>query len=98
LAEFQERNAQVLSISCDSRYSHAIFAEQMGGIGFPMLSDFHPHAAITHAYNVWNPDRGCAKRSVFVIDEKGILRWQKVYPPGTLPEMPELLEALDGLK
>ncbi len=98
MAEFQERNAQVLSISCDSRFSHAIFGEQLGGISFPMLSDFHPHAAITNAYNVWNPERGCAKRSVFIIDEAGTLRWQRVYPAGTLPEMPDLLAVLDGLK
>lgn len=87
----------MLSISCDSRYSHAIFAEQMGGISFPMLSDFHPHGLITQAYNVWNPERGCPKRSVFILDEAGVIRWAKLYPPGTLPEAPDLLAALDAV-
>lgn len=69
----------------------------MGGISFPMLSDFHPHGAITKAYNVWNADRGCPLRSVFIVDPAGIIRWAKLYAPGTLPEPPELLAALDEL-
>lgn len=97
MADFQARNAQVMSISCDSRFSHAAFAEHMGGISFPMLSDFHPHGQITRAYNVWNAERGCPVRSVFIVDEGGVLRWVKVYPPGTLPEADELLAALDSL-
>ena len=69
----------------------------MGGISFPMLSDFHPHGAITQAYNVWNAERGCPLRSVFIIDPAGVIRWANLYAPGTLPEPPELLAALDEL-
>jgi alkyl hydroperoxide reductase subunit AhpC len=69
----------------------------MGGISFPMLSDYHPHGEITRAYNVWNPQRGCPVRSVFILDEAGVVRWAQTYAPGTLPEPQDLFDALDAL-
>ncbi len=69
----------------------------MGGISFPMLSDFHPHGAITQSYNVWNAQRGCPVRAVVIVDEVGVVRWAQTYPAGTLPEPPDLIAALDSL-
>jgi hypothetical protein len=37
------------------------------------------------------------KRSAFVLDDKGVVRWSKVYEPGTIPESKELLEQLRKL-
>ena len=34
------------------------------------------------------------KRSAFVVDAQGIIRYAKVYEPGTIPESKELLEEL----
>jgi sensor domain CHASE-containing protein len=34
------------------------------------------------------------KRSVFLVDAKGIVRYSKVYEPGTIPESKDLLEQL----
>ena len=44
---FEERDAQVLSVSADSVFLHKVFAEKMGSIGYSMLSDFYPHGAVT---------------------------------------------------
>ncbi len=94
---FEAANAQVLGVSCDTVFSHQAFAERLGGIDFPLLSDFWPHGAVAQAYGVFNAERGFAIRSVFIIDTQGIIRWQKTYPPGTLPEADEILEALAKL-
>ncbi len=43
---------------------------------------------------MFNEERGMDKRSVFVLDAQGIVRYAKVYEPGTIPESKELLEQL----
>jgi alkyl hydroperoxide reductase subunit AhpC len=73
------------------------WAEHLGGIPFPLLSDYWPHGAIGKAYGVFNDERGMDKRSAFVVDAQGVVRWSKVYEPGTIPESKELLEELRKL-
>jgi peroxiredoxin len=70
------------------------WAEQLGGLPFPLLSDYWPHGAIGKAYGVFNDERGMDKRSAFLLDEKGVIRFAKVYEPGTIPESKDLLEQL----
>jgi sensor domain CHASE-containing protein len=41
---------------------------------------------------VFNDERGMDKRSAFVLDGQGVIRYSKVYEPGTIPESKELLE------
>ena len=69
----------------------------MGGLPFPLLSDYWPHGAIGKAYGVFNDERGMDKRAAYVLDEKGVIRYAKVYDPGTIPESQELLEQLRKL-
>ncbi|MCI3952380.1 MAG: hypothetical protein K0R53_1878 [Burkholderiales bacterium] len=70
------------------------WAEQLGGLPFPLLSDYWPHGAIGKAYGVFNDERGMDKRSAFLVDAGGIVRFAKVYEPGTIPESRDLLEQL----
>ena len=73
------------------------WAEQLGGIPFPLLSDYWPHGAIGKAYGVFNEERGMDKRAAFLVDGQGVIRWSKVYEPGTIPESKDLLEELKKL-
>jgi peroxiredoxin (alkyl hydroperoxide reductase subunit C) len=59
-----------------------------------MLSDFWPHGAVGKAYGVFNEERGMDKRAAFVLDAKGMVRYAKLYEPGTIPESKEMLEQL----
>lgn len=95
-ARFEEAGAQVLGINVDHVPSHNAFAEALGGVGFPILADFHPHGAVTRAYGLWNPERGVGRRAVFIIDREGLIRWARVYASG-LPDLSEILDALAGL-
>ena len=45
----------------------------MGGINFPMLSDFWPHGAVCQLYDCLRP-QGMPKRAVFIIDKQGVIR------------------------
>jgi alkyl hydroperoxide reductase subunit AhpC len=95
-ARFEEANAQVLGVSVDSVYSHRAFAEQLGGISFPILADFHPKGEVARRYGVWREENGNSRRAVFIIDKNGTLRWSKVYERGN-PDNEELLTVIQGL-
>ena len=69
----------------------------MGGVPFPLLSDYWPHGAIGKAFGIFNEERGMDKRAAYVIDAKGVVRYAKVYPQGTIPTSDELLAELRKL-
>jgi len=87
-------NVEILQISADTIPSLKAWAEQLGGLPFPLLSDYWPHAAVGKAYDVLNEERGFDKRAAYVLDEKGVIRFAKVYDPGTIPESKDLLAEL----
>jgi mycoredoxin-dependent peroxiredoxin len=74
LAEFMTFDTEVLAISTDPTYSLRVFADA-DGLNFPLLSDFWPHGAVAQSYGVFDPERGVARRSSFVVDRSGIVRW-----------------------
>ncbi len=89
-------NAQVLGISVDSVHSHRAFAEQLGGITFPLLADFHPKGQVTQAYGLWREDKGYSKRAVAVIDRNGVVRYVEVIPKGP-PDVEKVLAVVKAL-
>lgn len=94
---FRTADAQVVGVSVDSRFANAAWATQLGGISFPLLSDFYPHGAVTERYGVLNP-RGMAERAIFVIDKDGIVRYIDVHELKEAPDPAVLFEELDKLK
>jgi alkyl hydroperoxide reductase subunit AhpC len=97
LSRFEELNAQVLGISVDSVYSHKAFAEQLGGITFPLLADFHPKGQIAQNYGVWNEERGHNRRAVIILDELGIVRHSQIIAQGA-PNVDEIIGTVKKLK
>jgi mycoredoxin-dependent peroxiredoxin len=95
--EFKKLNVEILQISADTVPSLKVWAEQFSGVPFPLLSDYWPHGAVGKAYGVFNEERGMDKRSAFLLDAQGIIRWSKVYDPGTIPESKDLLEQLRNI-
>ncbi len=74
LDEFLTFDTEVLAISCDSVFSVRAFADA-DGLNFPLLSDFWPHGSVAQAYDVFDAARGQSRRSSYVIDRDGVLRW-----------------------
>ena len=74
LADFMTFETEVLAISCDPVYSLRVFAEQ-DGLNFPLLSDFWPHGEVTRSYDVFDDVKGCPRRSSYIIDKDGTVRW-----------------------
>ncbi len=94
LKEFEAAGASVLGISIDSVYSHDAWARHHR-LSFPLLSDIHRTAC--QAYGVHNAERNCARRSVFIVDREGVVRFTEEYGPGQLPDPERLLQVVKGL-
>ena len=64
-------------ISVDSVFSHEAFAKELGGLPFELIADFE--RTMVTDYGVRRDDvagyKGMAKRTVFVIDKSGVVRW-----------------------
>ena len=89
---FESVGAQVLAISPQSVESHDNFSCRQGGFAFPLLADEDKAAA--DAYGVLGP-LGFYRRSAFVIDAEGIVRYAHRAVAGlTFRPTRELVEAV----
>jgi peroxiredoxin Q/BCP len=94
LSQFAAMDAQLLAISAQSVESHEKFAAKHG-FQFPLLADVDKEAAA--AYGVLGP-LGFSRRSVFVIDRTGIIRYAHRAIAGlTFRPVSELVDVLLGL-
>jgi len=102
LSKFNNVGAQVIGVSVDSPFSNKTFAEN-NGLHFPLLSDFN--RKVSESYGGIHQDFAgltgytAAKRSVFVLDKQGIIRYKWVTEnPGVEPNYDEVLKAVESLK
>ncbi|GGO80220.1 peroxiredoxin [Nonomuraea cavernae] len=86
-------DAQVLTVSVDSLFTHRAWAEQEGYL-FPLLSDFWPHGQVARAYGVFDDAKGVARRGTFIIDGEGVIRWSVVNPIGSARDIAAYTKAL----
>lgn len=80
IALYNEANAQVLGISVDSVFTLAKYKEDQH-LNFPLLSDFNKTASTTYGaiYDNFVFDmHGVSKRSAFIVDKQGIIRYAQV--------------------
>ena len=74
LAELLTFDTEVLALSCDPVYSLRAFADAEG-LNFPLLSDFWPHGEVARSFEVFDKAQGWPRRSSYVIDKDGKVRW-----------------------
>lgn len=92
-------DAEVLGISVDSPFVTQKFAQETGA-DFPILSDFNKKAI--YAYDVVYEEffglNGVAKRSAFVVDRDGVIRYEWVSEDaGVEPDYDEIRKVLSEL-
>ena len=94
-------DAQVVGISVDSVYSHIAWQKSLGGLSYPLASDFYPHGEVAERYGVYRtelPIRGISERAIFIVNKEGAIAWMKVYELSVVPDNAELFQALQSLK
>jgi glutaredoxin len=90
-------HTQVLGISVDSVPCLTAWAESLGGITYPLLSDFYPHGEVAQRFGVLRED-GRTERAIFVIDKQGIVRYVDVHDIDDQPDNEELFRVLAKLE
>ena len=98
-------NAEVLGISGDNPFAQAAWAEKEK-ISVPLLADYEHKVAQAYgiAYDSFLPQKnlgmaGVAKRSAFIIDKQGVIRYaESSDDPAQLPNFEKIKAALATLK
>ncbi len=96
LRYFSKYNAELFGISVDGKWCHAAFSEARN-LHFTLLADFEPKGVVARQYGVYNEKAGRSERALFVLDDKGIIRWSYLSPVGINPGADGILEALEKL-
>jgi len=94
-------NAKVFGISVDSLHTLAKFKSEQS-LNFSLLSDFNKEASSLYGslYEMFNYNmKGVSKRSAFVIDKDGIVRYAEVLQNASeQPNFKNITLLLEGLK
>jgi alkyl hydroperoxide reductase subunit AhpC len=87
-----------VGVSTDPRPSIVAWAQSLGGISYPLLSDFYPHGAVARQYGVFDDERGMAQRAIVIIDRDGVVRYVDVHAIGEQPDEEQIFEQLAALR
>jgi len=96
LEKFAGAGAEVVGVSIDSTYANKAWADSLGGLSYPLLSDFFPHGAVAEAYGILRAE-GMSERAIFIIDKSGIVRYIDVHKINEYPDEQQILEELSKL-
>lgn len=101
--EFEKRNVQLIGLSVDSVPSHLAWTyyieKELGvHIPYPVIADLKME--VSHLYGMLHAGDSDTKtvRSVFFIDDQGLIRAMVYYPLSLGRSVPELLRVFDGLQ
>lgn len=86
LSRFEGADTQVLGISVDSIPSHVAWAKSLGGISYPLLSDFEPKGEVAKAYGAYRTGDGITERALFVIDKEGKVVYADIHDISQQPD------------
>ena len=100
LAEYERLDANILAISVDSPYTLAKWKEEQG-FNFHLLSDFNK--TVSKKYDTLYKEfafglKGVSKRSAFLVDKSGIIRYAEVLEnAGEIPNFEAINKVLETL-
>ncbi len=70
---FRKAGVEILGISVDSVESHRAWAQELGGIDYPLLAD--QDRAVSSAYGVLDRLAGVPRRVTFIVDPDGVVAY-----------------------
>lgn len=99
----REMNTELLGLSIDSVYSHIAWVrnieEKMGvKIEFPIIADLNKEVALKYGMMMPEESKTETVRTVFVIDDKQIIRAIIYYPMSAGRNMDEILRLIQSLQ
>jgi peroxiredoxin (alkyl hydroperoxide reductase subunit C) len=98
IAAFDKLDCQILGVSVDSLPSLTAWAKSLGGLSFPLMSDFWPHGEVASKYGVLYERKGFSERTIFVVDKRGTIRYIENVPIAEVPDNRKVLDVLSDLQ
>lgn len=103
MSVYNDMNARVLGISVDSPFSLSLWAEK-NSLQFDLLSDFNKtvirdYDSYIDVFGAGKWDfNGVSKRSAFVVDKAGIIRYAEIRPtPGEEPNYDAIKKTIESI-
>ncbi len=93
---FRANDTELIGITVDNIPTQKAWVAAMGGLDFPVLSDFWPHGKVASEYGVLR-SKGFSERALFIIDKKGIIRFIHVGDINKRPDLGMLMKALENV-
>ncbi len=93
---FERYNAVILGITVDNIPSLYAWTRKMGGLWFPVLSDFWPHGEAADRFGILRSD-GMSERAIIIIDGEGIIRYIDVHDINKRPPLESIVRELEKL-
>ncbi len=94
---FDQAETQLIGVSVDNVPTLHAWVQEMGGVWFPVASDFYPHGQLAEALGILR-STGEAERALFLIDKQGIIRYIDVHDINSRPDLGPLIKAMQELK
>jgi peroxiredoxin len=94
--EFDSLNTVPLGLSADPGPCKKAWAAVLCLSRLKLISDFWPHGKAARDYGIFIEEFGMSQRANIIVDEKGIVKWVKVYPISQLPDIKEVLQILSA--
>ena len=94
---FSACNTQTFGISIDSVYCHAYWAASLGGVTYPLLSDFNPKGAVADSFGLYLSAAGITDRATVIIDANGVVQHVSSVTPAGKRDIAALAELCEGV-
>ena len=85
-----------MGISVDHIPCLQAWQESIGGISYPLCSDFWPHGAVADKFGVLRAE-GISERAIFIIDSEGIIQYIDIHDIDNQPDNEEIFAVLRQL-
>jgi len=94
--QFRAEDGEIFGVSVDSVESHRKWAEELGGVNYPLLSD--DEKTVSRAYNVLDEREGVCLRATFIINPAGDVSYLVVSHTNVGRSVEETLRVLKALR
>jgi peroxiredoxin 2/4 len=94
--EFAAQDAEILGVSVDSLDSHRSWADELGGIDYPLLSD--EDKTLSRAYGVLDEREGVPLRATLIINPNGEVSYLVISHVNVGRSVEETLRVLKALR
>ena len=94
--EFRAEGAELLGVSVDPVDTHRAWAEELGGVNFPLLSDTEKQ--VSRAYGILNEKEGVSLRATFIVNPAGDLCYAVASHTNVGRSVEETLRVLKALR